>query len=197
MAKIAKAIHSPPRKVLREDARKNRQKILKTARALYTDHGPDVAHDVIAQKAGVGVATLFRHFPSRQHILEALVAERFSDFLELTEQALNLPDPWDGIEAFVRGIIAIMAEDRTILSAVWATASIDPPKIDAGFVQAVATLVERAQLSGSLRQDISPAALMVLIMRPPLPRRGPGNPFPEIDQLFVDVLLRGIRVQTQ
>jgi AcrR family transcriptional regulator len=191
--KIAIAPSKPPRNGLREDARKNRQKILKIARSLYTDQGPDVPHDVIAQKAGVGVATLFRHFPSRQHILEALVEERFSDFHTLVETSMKVADPWAGIEAFVRGVVAIMAEDRAILSAVWASASITPPAIDSGLVQGVAALVERAQLAGQLRNDISPADLMVLTMRPPLPRRGPGNPFPEIDQLFIDVLLRGIR----
>jgi AcrR family transcriptional regulator len=193
MMKSATANAKPPGRMLREDARKNRYKILNVARKLYTEQGPDVAHDVIAQKAGVGVATLFRHFPSRKHILEGLVEERFLDFHRLVQKALELPDAWQGIEAFVRGVIAIMAEDRAILSAVWATASISPPAIDNKLVDEVAALVERAQSVGALRSDISPADLMVLTMRPPLPQRGPGSPFPEIDALFVDVLLRGIR----
>jgi hypothetical protein len=122
-----------------------------------------------------------------------LVEERFLDFHRLVNKAMELPDAWQGIEVFVRGVVAIMAEDRTILSAVWATASVTPPAIDGQLVQGVAALVERAQSAGVMRPEISPADLMVLTMRPPLPQRGPGKPFPEIDALFVDVLLRGIR----
>ncbi|MBL0923315.1 MAG: TetR/AcrR family transcriptional regulator [Sphingomonadaceae bacterium] len=194
MANATKTLDEPRnRSGLREDARKNRQKILAAARLLYTEQGTDVPHEIIASNAGVGVATLFRHFPSRTHILQALVEERFADFHDLVDSCLKTEDAWQAIEKFVKAVVAFMGDDQIILSAVWGNSQIPPPTIDERLVEGVAKIVGRAHDSGVLRKDISPADLMVLSMRPPMPRRGPGEPVPDVDRLFVEVLLRGIR----
>ena len=80
----------------RADARRNRKRILAAARQQFAEHGLDVHMEQIARAAGVGVGTVYRHFPAKEDLLQALADERFACFAERARAALDDPDAWNG-----------------------------------------------------------------------------------------------------
>src|SRR6267154_6211946 len=77
---------------LRADARRNRERILQSARAAFADSGDAVQIDDVARHAGVGVGTVYRHFPTKQALVAELVRQKFLGFAARTREALELPD---------------------------------------------------------------------------------------------------------
>ena len=83
-------------KPLRADARRNRERILKAARAVFADHGIEAQMDDVAKRAKVGVGTVYRHFPTKDGLLEAIVRERFEEIAVYAAEAVENPDAWEG-----------------------------------------------------------------------------------------------------
>src|SRR5436189_292594 len=81
---------------LRADARRNRARILEAARCACAEHGANVQIDDVARSAGVGVGTVYRHFPTKDALIGALVAEKFRVTTENIRYALEIEDPWEG-----------------------------------------------------------------------------------------------------
>jgi AcrR family transcriptional regulator len=102
---------------LRADARRNRERILEAGRTAFAESGRDVQMDEIAQLAGVGVGTLYRHFPTKEDLVLELVRESARAFVESTRQALTRADPWEAIEWLVRSKAANMARNRGLRDA--------------------------------------------------------------------------------
>ena len=101
----------------RADARRNRKRILAAAREQFAEHGLDVHVEQIARAAGVGVGTVYRHFPAKEDLLQALADERFACFAENAREALDDPDPWNGFCEFMRESGRVTAEDRALSEA--------------------------------------------------------------------------------
>src|SRR5918998_52112 len=102
---------------LRADARRNRERVLAAAREHFSENGIDVHMEQIARGAGVGVGTVYRHFPAKEDLLQALADERFARFAELTRAGLEDPDPWNGFCELMRESARIVAEDRGLSEA--------------------------------------------------------------------------------
>ncbi len=85
---------SPPR--LRRDAQRNRDAILAAASQVFSDRGLEAPLEEIARHAGVGIGTLYRRFPSRVELLDAVLADTVQANIEVAEQALAMQDPWEG-----------------------------------------------------------------------------------------------------
>src|SRR5512132_4430457 len=83
-------------RALRSDARRNRARILESARTCLACDGHEAQIDDIARAAGVGVGTVYRHFPTKEALLDALADERFAGFAEKAGALLDDPDPWHG-----------------------------------------------------------------------------------------------------
>jgi AcrR family transcriptional regulator len=83
-------------KPLRADARRNRERILKAARAVFADQGMHSQIDDVAKRAKVGVGTVYRHFPTKEALLDALVRERFEEIAGDAREALQREDAWEG-----------------------------------------------------------------------------------------------------
>src|ERR1700754_1434289 len=82
---------------LRKDAERNRQRILTAAGELFAERGLCVTLDDVAHHAGVGVGTVYRRFPDKAELIDALFAQRMQAMCEIAEEALEVPDPWDGL----------------------------------------------------------------------------------------------------
>ena len=97
---------------LRADAQRNRERIVEAARQVFAEDGLDASLNEVARRAGVGVATLFRRFPTREDLIAATFAHPMAEYAALTETALADPDPWHGFCDYVRAVCAMQAGDR-------------------------------------------------------------------------------------
>ncbi|MEV1011710.1 helix-turn-helix domain-containing protein [Streptomyces sp. NPDC049881] len=154
---------SPP---LRADARENRRRILGAARRLLAARGIDVPMAAIAREAGVGMATLYRRFPTRQELVAEVFAEQFAQCAALVESALEDPDPWHGLCTAVEGLAAMQAADHGFSAAFVGQLPEGPAvgdKLRQG-MEGFARLVHRAKASGRLRADFAFDDLALVLM---------------------------------
>jgi AcrR family transcriptional regulator len=143
---------------LRADAERNRQRILRAAAEVFTTRGLQASLDDVARHAGVGVGTVYRRFPDKEALAEALFEERICELVELAEQGMANPDSWDGLVTFMREAGALLSTDRG-LREILMFASYGKDRVDRGRARmqpAVTALVERAQREGKLRADLAP-----------------------------------------
>src|SRR5918912_1275957 len=99
---------------LRADARRNRERVLRAAREACAAHGTGVQMDDVARRAGVGVGTVYRHFPTKEGLIEALVAGKFRITAENLRAALQIDDPWEAFAQALCSNAAVMAQDAAL-----------------------------------------------------------------------------------
>jgi AcrR family transcriptional regulator len=151
---------------LRADARQNRDRILEVARTLFAARGIDVPMAAIARHAGVGVATLYRRFPTRESLVTEVFADQFAACVSAVDDALTDPDPWRGFCTVIRTVCDMQAVDQGF-SAAFVTAfpeALDVEPYRERAVQGFADLTRRAKESGQLRADFVPEDLALLLM---------------------------------
>src|SRR6476646_498565 len=153
-----------PDRPLRRDAERNRQRILEVAREAFAEDGLAVTLDEIARRAGVGVGTVYRRFPDKEQLIEALFEERMGAFVALAEECLTCEDAWDGLVRFLEGATAAHADDRGLkevaLSGVHGLGRV--ARARELMLPLVTRLVARAQQQGSLRPDVQATDMPLL-----------------------------------
>jgi AcrR family transcriptional regulator len=152
---VATSVISP--RPLRRDAQRNRDLIVAAARAAFAAEGLGVPVEDIARRAGVGMGTLYRRFPSKDDLIDAVLADAFEQYAEAAEAALALEDPWQGFCAFLERALSLHAENRGLKDLI---ASSDHGRARTAAmrsrVQPVLTrLIARAQEHGALRADFA------------------------------------------
>jgi AcrR family transcriptional regulator len=149
----------------RADARRNRDRVLDAARDCFAQRGLDAQMDDIARAAKVGVGTVYRHFPTKQALVEAIAADHFDRLAASARKALENPDPWGGFSAFLRDSAQVQARDRALAEVIAAEPEVmcDAASRRPDLHEALAQLVHRAQEAGSLRRDLVPADVPMLI----------------------------------
>jgi AcrR family transcriptional regulator len=149
----------------RADAQRNRRRLLDAATAVFCERGLDVSVGDIAERAGVGRATLFRNFPTKDHLIVAIVVDRLSEAVARGSALLNAPDPGEALFALVDEFVGRQRTDRTLFDALddaWRS----HPEIRRAHSQLVATLdalVVRAQRAGAVREDVSAVDVLMLL----------------------------------
>jgi len=146
---------SPPasERPLRRDAERNRLRILQAAREVFADRGLDASLDQIAAHAGVGVGTVYRRFPDKDALIDALFEERIDEVAAAAQRALSAPDPWEGLVGYLQHANALRARDRGLRQALLSRGAHRTERAR-GKVTPIATeLLARAQQAGSLRAD--------------------------------------------
>jgi AcrR family transcriptional regulator len=146
----------PPGRPLRRDAERNRERILAAAAEAFAEGGLAVTMDEIARRAGVGVGTVYRRFPDKQLLIEALFEQRIDDLVALAVAARDQPDAWDGLVRFLEGFVALQAADRG-LKEVLLTPDRGQERVARArsrLAPVVDDLVERAKAEGVLRPDV-------------------------------------------
>jgi AcrR family transcriptional regulator len=141
---------------LRADARRNREKVLEAARAVFADQGRDAQMDDVARRAEVGVGTVYRHFPTKEALIEALIVQSFGRILEEAREALDVDDPWQAFEQVLWRGAQIMAGDRALSEVFAAQPAFEPTEIPEmqALHETVQVLIDRAQAAGVLRDDL-------------------------------------------
>ena len=102
----------PAARPLRRDAERNRQLVLATAQTLIADRGLSVTHEEIARAAGVGMGTVYRRFPAKQDLVDALFNAHIDAVVRLAQDARDAGDPWDGLVRFMTENLEIQAQSR-------------------------------------------------------------------------------------
>jgi AcrR family transcriptional regulator len=179
-----------PEKPLRADARRNRERILKAARAVFGDHGIEAQMDDVAKRAKVGVGTVYRHFPTKEVLLDALVREGFEEIAGFAEEALRHDDAWTGFTELIWRAAERNAADRAFCDIVAFT---DKSQIveETGLARHTATLLDRAKAQGQLRADATEMDIPIMMA-------GCGSvmrihPAPEIWRRYLTIMLDGLR----
>jgi len=180
----------------RADARRNRERVLAAAREQFAANGLDAQIDDIARRADVGVGTVYRHFPTKEALLEALAADRFTRLAEWAREALQAPDGWDGFCDFLRRSAELGANDRLLSEAMAERQALQGAQREKDeLMEVTAALVERAQATGELRPDIGAQDIAMLMCG--LGRAtGPGA----FDQAmswerYLDIIIAGLRAR--
>ncbi|MBK6856546.1 MAG: helix-turn-helix transcriptional regulator [Microthrixaceae bacterium] len=151
---------------LRADAARNRAAIVEAARDVFAEHGLDAPLDDIARLAGTGNATLYRRFPTRGDLIEAVFAERMAEHLDAVRTALADPDPWEGFASYFRAAAAMQARDRGIADLVTMELATAPEiqRLRAEAFDGLVKVVERAHTAGVLRADFTTQDVVVVLM---------------------------------
>jgi AcrR family transcriptional regulator len=192
---------SPPSQsapALRADAARNRRLILEAAAAVFAERGLEASTAEIARRAGVGEATLFRRFPSKDDLVIAVVQSQMDEVAAVAAECLQEPDPWRGLERFFYEMVARNSHDRGAAEAVKAHCAARPELAwhRRQVIDAMSRLVKRAQDAGVMRTDLTGMDLGMLLHAA---ASTSGMPFPglreDLWQRYSGVILDGMRPQ--
>jgi AcrR family transcriptional regulator len=142
---------------LRADARRNRERILAAARVVFAQQGGEAQIDDIARAAGVGVGTVYRHFPHKEALLGELVSQKFRGFADNADRALEVDDPWEAFAGLLRTNAEFCAGDVGVAQALargpeaWGFAAVDLDRLR----ETTSRLIARAQEAGVMRRDFA------------------------------------------
>jgi AcrR family transcriptional regulator len=159
------AAESSTARPLRADAQRNRERILLAADEMFAAHGVDASIDEIASRAGVGVGTLYRNFPTKEALLQALFVARMQPLITAARDAAEADDPGEAFVAFMRRLGDEFVKFKA-LAEVMASSGMDlSAKAEAAsdLLQAGEALLRRAQQAGDVRPDVSIADVAALM----------------------------------
>jgi AcrR family transcriptional regulator len=179
-------------RTLRADAARNRQALLAAARARFAHTGEATGMDDVATAAGVGVGTLYRHFPTKTDLLHALYAERLAEFAEQAELCPTDP-PWDRLAAIVNAMIEAQSSDLALADAPTCEVETRPElaEVRTIFQHALERLIAAAVASGDLRPGVTLRDIVTLCFN----RHLVGNPGGW--ETYASIVLAGLRAPTE
>jgi AcrR family transcriptional regulator len=150
----------------RADARRNYEKVLTAAREAFREGGEATSLEEIARRAGVGIGTLYRHFPTRQALLEALYADEVEE-LSRSAASLDGEDPWQALSLWFERFMAYLATKRALADELLNYMDKDAPIFQAcraSLFAAGEPLLKRAQEAGAVRSDVEFAEVLQMAM---------------------------------
>jgi AcrR family transcriptional regulator len=141
---------------LRADARRNHERVLNAARAVFAEQGRDAQMDDVARQAEVGVGTVYRHFPTKEALIEALALDSFERVTAKAREALAIADPWEALTSSLWAGAEILSADRALaeLMAVIPGSIIEGSPVEQELRELTGELLRRAREAGVLRADV-------------------------------------------
>jgi len=150
----------------RADARRNYEKVLTAAREAFAEGGESTALEEIARRAGVGIGTLYRHFPNRQALLEALYVNEVEEVCRSAAE-LDGSDPWEALNAWFERVMGYLATKQALAQELLNYLETDAPLFQvcrASLYEAGEPLLRRAQEAGVVRQDVEFPEVMQMVI---------------------------------
>ncbi|MEU5696219.1 helix-turn-helix domain-containing protein [Actinosynnema sp. NPDC020468] len=172
---------------LRKDARRNRDRLVESARALFARQGLDVALEEIARAAGVSIGTLYNHFPRRADLVEEVFADRVDTVARIAEHALTL-EPWPGLVHFLERVCELQAADRGYNELVSR-----PAGAHRHGYELMSRILARAKEDGALRADITLEDMAFVTWGTSRTVEAVGAVRPELWRRHLAILLDGLR----
>ncbi|MEV0717788.1 helix-turn-helix domain-containing protein [Asanoa sp. NPDC050611] len=172
---------------LRGDAARNRARVLEAARAAFAEDGAEVQMEQIARRAGVGVGTLYRNFPTKQALIAELADQWMDERVEIVDQALTMPDPAEAFGWFVRRTAEDMAGDAGLCHMFSGVSGGSCPFPDL-LVERTEQVLARARAVGAIRTDLSVDDFQAIL-------GGLSAAIAQTDkwELFAEMLITGLR----
>ncbi|KUH82335.1 MULTISPECIES: TetR/AcrR family transcriptional regulator [unclassified Mycobacterium] len=185
----------PAPRPLRKDAERNRNRVLQAARELFAAKGLEPNLNDVAHHAGVGVGTVYRRFATKDDLVEAVFVDGLDQLTALAEAGLRHQDAWEGFVWFVEHMCEMTATDRGLREIAFSkTYGGDRVKAAQARLHPVATkLVERAQIDGRLRSDISPTDMPIISLLAGMVSEFAGHVDTNLWRRYVGILLDGMR----
>jgi AcrR family transcriptional regulator len=180
----------------RSDAVRNRERVLESAKAVFSAGGPDASLEAVAKRAGVGIGTLYRHFPTREALFEAVYRREVEQLAALAEQLKGDVAPVDALRRWLRSNVEFVATKKG-MSAALALAAYKPSELTAysfdRLTKAIGALLDRAVAAGEIRSDISADDVLRALIGMCYMHDQPG--WQSTVLRLVDVFVDGLRVQ--
>jgi len=182
---------------MRADARRNLEQLLSAARDLVADRGAGVALDEVAQRAGVGIATLYRRFPDRNALLRGVVLDALEQTRAVAEQAAEeYDDAFEALAAYLRAALELRVS--AVIPQVLDVLDLDEPELAAAretSARATEALVDAAHVSGALPKDVTFADVGMMLVRIARPLPGPMDDElkHELARRHLELFIRGLR----
>ncbi|MFJ6573197.1 TetR/AcrR family transcriptional regulator [Streptomyces sp. NPDC091292] len=182
---------------LRRDARRNRDALVAAARDVFAAYGLDASLDEIARRAGVGNATLYRHFPTRGALVDAAFHDVLAETRRLGDEARSHDDAWQALTGYLEQVFAGLAADRgandLMTTGIEGVVSLE--ELHAHNRETIGLLIGRAQAQGTLRADVTTEDLLLLLAA--LGRTVPALTaiVPDAWRRYLAVLLDGLRAR--
>jgi AcrR family transcriptional regulator len=190
---VKKNSQSAPRR-LRSDAQRNRERILEVAKAAFTRYGADASLDEIAKQTGVGAGTLYRHFPTRDALIEGVYQNEVEKLAAAADRFAQAMPPIQALRAWMLLFVDYVAAKHIIAPALNSVVG-GPSKLYEGsrsLIQgAMDELVKRAKKSGNLRRDLDASDLLRALIG--VSHVGAGHDWQQSARRLVDILIAGSR----
>ncbi|MBD9724193.1 TetR/AcrR family transcriptional regulator [Streptomyces caniscabiei] len=151
---------------LRSDAERNRERIIAAARTVFARDGLNASMASVAREAGVGIATMFRRFPAKAELVDAVFIDRMGAYADAVTTALADPDPWHGFVGYIESVCAMQAADygfADVLTTTFPSAKALERRRNEAY-EGMVELIGRAKGTGRLRDDFDPSDLVLLHM---------------------------------
>lgn len=186
---------APPRRKLRADAIRNRERVLEAAKAVFSQGGPEVSLEAVARRAGVGIGTLYRHFPTREALYEAVYRREVEQLVELARLLEVETAPVDALRQWMRANVEFIATKKGMAAALALAArgssDLAAYSLDR-LTRAVGELLQRAAAAGEIRADIDPEDLLRTLVGMCYAQDKPGWQARVLR--MVDVFIDGLRL---
>jgi len=181
----------------RADAIRNRERVLEAAKAVFSAGGPDASLEAVARRAGVGIGTLYRHFPTREALFEAVYRREVQQLSELAEALKSEADPVDALRRWLRSNVEFVATKKGMSAALALAVQSSSELMAFSFdrlTKAVGALLDRAVAAGEIRSDISPEDLLRALVGMCYLHDQPG--WQKSVVRLLDVFVDGLRLRT-
>lgn len=184
-----------PDRPLRRDAVRNRQRLIDAAREVFAERGVNVTLDDVARHAGLGVGTVYRRFPTKEALIEAVFDQLSEQMVKIAERSLEYEDSWAGLTNFLERMNDVVAGDRGVRDVVLGTRRgfETAEKTRASMAPAVNELIARAKADGHLRSDVERTDLFLIDVMVDAVRWYTRGVAPEQWRRCLALILEGLR----
>jgi AcrR family transcriptional regulator len=187
----------PSERPLRRDAERNRQRILDAARVVFADRGLSGSHDDIAREAGVGVGTVYRRFPDKEQLIDALFEERIREIADVARAATDHPDPWDALVGFLMRTQELQSQDRGLKELVLGGARGAERALAARSLIAplAGQVLQRAKDAGVVRSDVELTDLPLIQLAVGTIAESSRDIAPDVWRRMMTLVIDGLRAE--
>jgi AcrR family transcriptional regulator len=183
---------------LRADAERNRRRLIDAAAELFAERGIEVTVAEIRERAGVGQGTVFRHFPTKEHLMAEVMRERMASLTALATASLEADDPVEGLRDFMVAAAESKAVDQEIYRLICETNALpaeDERALRRELVGHVDQLLRRAQEAGAIRADVQAEDILLLETAARQAGEALGGVAPQLWRRYLDIVVDGLRTE--